>query len=117
MLKIITVGILEEVVVDGGRVEVWFSMRAPAAMKQERGFMVNLQHACKFSSGPLNFKTIYCFLTPSLRAAAKPFAPIKELLSEENPAIYREFTVWEYYEHFKTKGRHVGSALPHFKIR
>ncbi|KAI3449752.1 hypothetical protein Pfo_006417 [Paulownia fortunei] len=57
------------------------------------------------------------FITPSLRAAAKPFAPIKELLSDENPAIYREFLFREYCEYFKTKGQDVISALPHYKIR
>ncbi|KAL0419784.1 UNVERIFIED_CONTAM: 1-aminocyclopropane-1-carboxylate oxidase1 [Sesamum radiatum] len=61
--------------------------------------------------------SVACFFSPSVRAAAKPFAPIKELLSDENPAIYREFMFREYYEHYKTKGDHVGSALLRFKIR
>ncbi|KAL0435614.1 UNVERIFIED_CONTAM: 1-aminocyclopropane-1-carboxylate oxidase1 [Sesamum radiatum] len=61
--------------------------------------------------------SVVCFFTPSLSAAAKPFAPIKELVSDENPAIYREFMFREYYEYYKTK-RPVGeSALLHYKIR
>ncbi|KAL0371198.1 UNVERIFIED_CONTAM: 1-aminocyclopropane-1-carboxylate oxidase1 [Sesamum angustifolium] len=61
--------------------------------------------------------SVVCFFTPSLKAAAKPFAPIKELLSDENPAVYREFMFREYYDYYKTK-RPVGeSALLHYKIR
>lgn len=60
--------------------------------------------------------SVACFFTPSLGAAAKPFAPIKELQSDENPAVYREFFFREYCEYYKTKGQDVVSALPHFKI-
>ncbi|KAL2507838.1 1-aminocyclopropane-1-carboxylate oxidase-like protein 1 [Forsythia ovata] len=60
--------------------------------------------------------SVASFFTPSLRAGAKPFAPIKEILSDENPAIYREFLFKEYYEYYKTKGQDVTSALPHFRI-
>ncbi|KAL0435625.1 UNVERIFIED_CONTAM: 1-aminocyclopropane-1-carboxylate oxidase1 [Sesamum radiatum] len=61
--------------------------------------------------------SVACFFTPSLRAGAKPFAPIKELLSDENPAVYREFMFREYYQHYKTRIQGVESALLHFKIR
>ncbi|KAL0444814.1 UNVERIFIED_CONTAM: 1-aminocyclopropane-1-carboxylate oxidase7 [Sesamum latifolium] len=47
--------------------------------------------------------SVACFFTPSLGAAAKPFAPIKELLSDENPAIYREFMFREYDQHYKIR--------------
>ncbi|KAL0435622.1 UNVERIFIED_CONTAM: 1-aminocyclopropane-1-carboxylate oxidase1 [Sesamum radiatum] len=40
--------------------------------------------------------SVACFFTPSLKAGAKPFGPIKELLSDENPAVYREFMFREY---------------------
>ncbi|PIN23113.1 Iron/ascorbate family oxidoreductase [Handroanthus impetiginosus] len=60
--------------------------------------------------------SVACFLMPSQRAAGKPFGPIKELVSDENPRIYREFMFREYYEYYKTKGQHVNSALPHFWI-
>ncbi|XP_023739965.1 1-aminocyclopropane-1-carboxylate oxidase homolog 1 [Lactuca sativa] len=42
--------------------------------------------------------------------------PIKELISEENPAKYRSITVKEYHEHFNTKGLNGISALLRFKI-
>ncbi|KAL0435618.1 UNVERIFIED_CONTAM: 1-aminocyclopropane-1-carboxylate oxidase7 [Sesamum radiatum] len=61
--------------------------------------------------------SVACFFTPSLRAGAKPFAPMKELLSDENPAVYREFMFREYYQHYKTRLQGVESALLHFKIR
>ncbi|CAA2982006.1 1-aminocyclopropane-1-carboxylate oxidase homolog 1-like [Olea europaea subsp. europaea] len=60
--------------------------------------------------------SVACFFTPSLRAGAKPFAPIKEILSVENPALYREFLFREYCQYYKTKGQDVTSALPHFRI-
>lgn len=59
--------------------------------------------------------SVACFFTPSSKAAAKQFGPIKELLSDENPAIYREFLSSEYYICYKNKG-HVKSVLPHFKL-
>ncbi|KAL0383601.1 UNVERIFIED_CONTAM: 1-aminocyclopropane-1-carboxylate oxidase1 [Sesamum calycinum] len=61
--------------------------------------------------------SVACFFTPSLKASAKPFAPIKELLSDENPAVYREFMFREYTQHYKTKGEKVETALLHYKIR
>ncbi|KAK4418376.1 1-aminocyclopropane-1-carboxylate oxidase11 [Sesamum alatum] len=61
--------------------------------------------------------SVACFFTPSLKAGAKPFAPIKELLSDENPALYRDFMFREYTQHYKTKGEKVESALLHYKIR
>ncbi|KAH6811512.1 hypothetical protein C2S51_025274 [Perilla frutescens var. frutescens] len=60
--------------------------------------------------------SVACFFTPSMAAAAKPFAPIKEILSDENPAVYREFMFREYCQYYKIKGQDVVSALPHYKI-
>ncbi|KAA8543353.1 hypothetical protein F0562_021152 [Nyssa sinensis] len=60
--------------------------------------------------------SVACFFTPSGKASAKPFGPIKELLSEENPPVYREFQCREYYEYYKLKGTNVTSALPHYKL-
>ncbi|KAH6766746.1 hypothetical protein C2S52_017729 [Perilla frutescens var. hirtella] len=61
--------------------------------------------------------SVASFFSPSTKAAAKPFAPIRKLLSDENPAVYREFMFGEYCEFYKTKFHDATSALPHFKIR
>ncbi|KAL2238766.1 1-aminocyclopropane-1-carboxylate oxidase homolog 1-like [Sesamum indicum] len=61
--------------------------------------------------------SVACFFTPSMKAAAKPFAPIKELLSDENPAVYREFMFREYTQHYKTRFDKAETALLHYKIR
>ncbi|KAL7113040.1 hypothetical protein ACP275_04G038600 [Erythranthe tilingii] len=61
--------------------------------------------------------SVASFFTPSLKAMGKPFEPIKELLSRENPALYREFLFREYCEHYKTKFQGVTSAKPHYRIR
>ncbi|PON95083.1 Oxoglutarate/iron-dependent dioxygenase [Trema orientale] len=45
------------------------------------------------------------------------FGPIKELLSVENPPVYRETTFGEYMDYYRTKGQDGNSALPFLKIQ
>ncbi|KAL5698884.1 hypothetical protein ACHQM5_029863 [Ranunculus cassubicifolius] len=45
-----------------------------------------------------------------------PYGPLKELLSEDHPPIYRETSVYEYLALYKSKGPDGYSGLPHFKV-
>ncbi|KAF9589964.1 hypothetical protein IFM89_029580, partial [Coptis chinensis] len=56
-----------------------------------------------------------CFFT-NLGPLTKMYGPIKELLSQENPAIYRETTLIDFVAYYDTKGLDGNSALTHFKV-
>ncbi|KAL6571430.1 hypothetical protein OROHE_003073 [Orobanche hederae] len=48
--------------------------------------------------------------------SSRVYAPIKELLSDENPAKYRGTTSKEYTDYFRAKGLDGTSALLHFRL-
>ncbi|KAL7608954.1 hypothetical protein Lser_V15G13931 [Lactuca serriola] len=56
------------------------------------------------------------FFMRYLTDTGKVLGPIKELLSEDNPAKYRETTEKEFSSHYHQKGLTKISALMHFKI-
>ncbi|KAF8006389.1 hypothetical protein BT93_K0632 [Corymbia citriodora subsp. variegata] len=60
--------------------------------------------------------SVACFFSPSGMQKTKPFGPIKELLSENNPPIYKETSYLEYAIYYKSHGLSGSSALPHFRI-
>lgn len=55
------------------------------------------------------------FFFKGLFSSPKLYGPIKELLSEKNPAIYREFTLEEFLTHFISRPLDQ-PGLDHFKI-
>ncbi|GAB4843196.1 hypothetical protein Ancab_040456 [Ancistrocladus abbreviatus] len=63
--------------------------------------------------------SIACFYRTGYKggeAADIVYGPIKELLSEDNPPVYRETTINEYLAFYDNKGLDGTSALPHFKL-
>lgn len=56
------------------------------------------------------------FLVPSAKDKLKLYRPIKELLSERNPPMYRDTLHEEYTAYYRVNGQNGGSALPHFKL-
>ncbi|KAJ0945843.1 putative deacetoxyvindoline 4-hydroxylase [Helianthus annuus] len=60
--------------------------------------------------------SVASFFTTGHIQNSKVYAPITELLSEDNPAKYRGTTIKEYLDYFNAKGLDGTSALLHFKI-
>lgn len=60
--------------------------------------------------------SVACFFSTSFQPSSKLYGPIKELLSEDNPPIYRETTVNEYLSYFYDHGLDGTSPLIHFKL-
>ncbi|KAJ4847567.1 hypothetical protein Tsubulata_015387 [Turnera subulata] len=60
--------------------------------------------------------SVACFFSTFLMPKSRPYGPIKELLTEENPPKYRETTVREYSAHYKDRGIDGTSALLDFRL-
>ncbi|XP_011091183.1 1-aminocyclopropane-1-carboxylate oxidase homolog 1 [Sesamum indicum] len=60
--------------------------------------------------------SVACFFSTALMPSSKLYGPIQDLLSEDNPAKYRETTVEEFFSYSYAKGLDGVSPLLHFKI-
>ncbi|CAI0453765.1 unnamed protein product [Linum tenue] len=63
--------------------------------------------------------SVACFLRPQqqfLDNSSRVYGPLKELISDRNPQVFRETTLKEYLDHSYGKGLDGISALEHFRI-
>ncbi|KAJ4838808.1 hypothetical protein Tsubulata_011255 [Turnera subulata] len=60
--------------------------------------------------------SVPCFFPSTASTIHRSFGPIKELLSDENPPIYKEVTVKEYLALFQSRVLGSSSALDLFKL-
>ncbi|KAK7271006.1 hypothetical protein RJT34_26580 [Clitoria ternatea] len=60
--------------------------------------------------------SVACFFTLHLHPTTKMYGPIKELLSEDNPPVYRETSLKDFISYYDNKGLDGNSALAHFML-
>lgn len=60
--------------------------------------------------------SVVSFFHPNMPDKVKPFGPMKELLSEDNPPLYRETTIPDYIVNYRLKGLDGSSALPYLRL-
>lgn len=60
--------------------------------------------------------SVACFFTTHFHPSTKLYAPIKELLSDENPPKYKETTIRDYLTHFYRVGLDGKTALDHYRL-
>ncbi|KAF5941846.1 hypothetical protein HYC85_019488 [Camellia sinensis] len=60
--------------------------------------------------------SVACFFTPHLYPSTRMYGPVKDLLSEHNPPVYRETMVKDFIAYYDSKGLDGNSALTYFKL-
>ncbi|TKY45124.1 1-aminocyclopropane-1-carboxylate oxidase-like 1 [Spatholobus suberectus] len=60
--------------------------------------------------------SVACFFTLDHCPSTRIYGPIKELLSEDNPPLYRGILLQDFNAYYNNKGLDGNSALAHFKL-
>lgn len=60
--------------------------------------------------------SVACFFTLHIYPTTRLYGPIKELLSQDNPAVYRETSLKDFIAYYDNKGLGGNSALAHFML-
>uniref|UniRef100_A0A1D1ZEL1 1-aminocyclopropane-1-carboxylate oxidase 1 n=1 Tax=Anthurium amnicola TaxID=1678845 RepID=A0A1D1ZEL1_9ARAE len=60
--------------------------------------------------------SVACFFTTHRQPSPRLYGPINELLSSENPPIYRETSVNDFVAYYNSKGLDGQSALMHYRL-
>lgn len=60
--------------------------------------------------------SVASFFSTRQLPSSRLYGPIKELLSEENPPVYKDVLVTDYALYYLSKGLDEGSALDHFRL-
>ncbi|RDX90411.1 1-aminocyclopropane-1-carboxylate oxidase-like 1, partial [Mucuna pruriens] len=60
--------------------------------------------------------SVACFFTLDHCPSTRIYGPIKELLSEDKPPLYREILLQDFNAYYNNKGLDGNSALAHFKL-
>lgn len=60
--------------------------------------------------------SVACFFTTYLEPTNKIYGPIKDLLSDDNPPMYRQITVQDFVTYYYSQGIGAPSVLPYFKL-
>lgn len=66
------------------------------------------------SRGP--WVSIASFFTIHYAENPRHYGPIKEILSDDSPAKYKEITTQEYFQYYTDKGPYATSAITYFKL-
>ncbi|XP_057982904.1 1-aminocyclopropane-1-carboxylate oxidase homolog 1-like [Malania oleifera] len=60
--------------------------------------------------------SVACFFSTHYQPSNRLYGPIEELLSDDNPPLYRETLVSDYVSFYNSKGLGSGRALDHFRL-
>ncbi|KAL3626408.1 hypothetical protein CASFOL_029957 [Castilleja foliolosa] len=60
--------------------------------------------------------SVACFFSGPLNEAYKIYGPIKELISEENPGLYKDVVLGEYVSRFVSTSQDNYRALDYYKV-